>query len=95
MWLLSTSESHLEDFVCFVNTKFHGFQSINCELRKFHVLCKFNVIEMNIFDTTFTFVSVRFYILKNWLILADYLVKLAGLFLYFNRLYKYKERISG
>ena len=95
MWLLSTSESHLEDFFCFVNTKCHGFQFINCELCKFHVLCEFDVIEINIFDATFAFVSFRFYVLKNWLILADYLVKLAGQFLNFNHLYKYKEQISG
>ena len=57
-WLLSTSESHLGDFVCFVNTKFHGFQSINYELCKFHVLCEFYVIEIGIFDTIFAFVSL-------------------------------------
>ena len=57
--------------------------------------CEFYVIEINIFDTIFAFVSQRIYKLEHWLILADYLVKLAGQFLYFNRLYKYKEKISG
>ena len=34
----------------------------------------------------FAFVSQRIYKLENWLILADYLVKSAGQFLYFNHL---------
>ena len=54
------------------------------KLCKFHVLCKFYVIEINIFDTIFAFVLQRIYKLENWLILADHLVNLAGRSLYFN-----------
>ena len=54
------------------------FNLKNCELCKFHSLCEFYVIEINIFDTIFAFVSQRIYKLENWPILADYLVKSAG-----------------
>ena len=39
---------------------------------------------------TFAFVSMIIYKLENWPILADYLVKSAGRFLYFNCLSKNK-----
>ena len=59
-----------------------------CNFVNFMYFVTFYVVEINIFDTIFAFVSIIMYKPENWPILADYLVKLAGQFLYFNRLSK-------
>ena len=66
----------------------------NGDLCKFHVLCDFYVVEINIFDTIFAFVSIIMYEPENWPILANYLVKSAGRFLYFNCLLKNTKKES-
>ena len=38
----------------------------NGDLCKFHVLCDFYVVEINIFDTIFAFVSIIMYKPENW-----------------------------
>ena len=58
----------------------------------YYVTCY--VVEINIFDTIFAFVSIIMYEPENWPILAYYLVKLAGQFLYFNHLLKNTKKES-